>query len=82
MTQLERIAAMEAAYDRARAALADGRSAEDELRVLAAYMDCGDWLADYQADEQGRIPSHIKRGVLSQDGLYNLLADAESSPGE
>lgn len=78
MAQLERIAAMEAAYDRARAALAAGRSAEDELRILAAYMDSGDWLADYQADEQGRIPAHIKRGVLSQDGLYDLLQEMQA----
>ena len=75
MTQLERIIAMEAAYDRALAALAKGESAEDDLRALAAYMDSGDWLRDYEADEQGRIPKDLKRGVLSQDGLYNLLEE-------
>ena len=78
MTQLERIAAMEAAYDRARAALAAGASAEAELRVLAAYMDSGDWLVDYEADEQGLLPADLKRGVLSQDGLYDLLKEART----
>ena len=76
MTQLERIAAMEAAYDRALAALAAGESAVDELHVLAAYMDSGDWLTDYEADEQCLLPADLKRGVLSQDGLYNLLQEA------
>ena len=67
-SRLERIAAMEEAFDRRNA---------DDLRALAAYMDSGDWLADYQADEQGRIPVHIKRGVLSQDALYTLLTEAQ-----
>lgn len=64
--RLERIAAMEEAFNR--------RSADD-LRILAAYMDSGDWLRDYTADEQGRIPKDFARGVLSQDGLYNLLQE-------
>ena len=62
-------AAMEEIFDRARAC-----PAAEDMRVLAAYMDSGDWLRDYTADEQGRIPLNTKRGVLSQDGLYNLLA--------
>ena len=65
--RLERIAAMEEAFSR--------RSADD-LRDLAAYMSSGDWLQDYTADEQGRIPRTMPRSVLSQDGLYNLLEEA------
>ncbi|MBQ3484341.1 MAG: bis(5'-nucleosyl)-tetraphosphatase (symmetrical) YqeK [Clostridia bacterium] len=71
--RLERIAEMEAAFDRASI-----RPTEDDLRVLTAYMDSGDWLKDYTADEQGRIPPTMKRGVLSQDGLYNLVCDWEA----
>ena len=66
--RLNRIAAMEAAFDR--------RTPED-LSVLAAYMDSGEWRSDYEADEQGLIPRCMKRGVLSQDGLYNLLQEAQ-----
>ena len=66
--RLNRIAAMEAAFDR--------RTPED-IPMLAAYMDGGDWRADYEADEQGLIPRCMKRGVLSQDGLYNLLQEAQ-----
>ena len=63
---LRRIAAMEEAFNR--------RNAED-IAALSAYMASGQWQKDYQADEQGRIPKEMKRGVLSQDGLYNLLQE-------
>ena len=36
-----------------------------------------DRYEDYEADEAGQIPTDLKRGVLSEDGLYNLLHDAE-----
>lgn len=47
------------------------------IRTLTRYMDSGLWLKDYEADERGELPPDIKRGVLSQDGLYNLICDAE-----
>ena len=50
---------------------------KDELEVLKDYMDSGEWKEDYEADEAGQVPSDLKRGVLSEDGLYNLLHDAE-----
>jgi len=54
----------------------------DELRkkveILTDYMDSGRWLADYEADERGELPASLKRGVLSQDGLYNLVCDVEA----
>lgn len=72
--RLERIAAMEAAFDRASI-----QPTVNDLRLLTDYMDSGDWLADYTADEQGRIPQGMKRGVLSQDGLYDLICDWEAA---
>ncbi len=47
------------------------------LCTLTRYMDSGLWLKDYEADERGELPPDIKRGVLSEDGLYNLICDAE-----
>lgn len=46
--------------------------------TLSSYYTGGDWLHDYELDEKGLIPSDIKRGVLSQDGLYNLLEEIKS----
>ena len=42
-------------------------------RELVSYYDNGQWLSDYTLDESGSLPQWLKRGVLSQDGLYNLL---------
>jgi len=44
------------------------------LRQLTDYYENGLWLEDYQRDERGELPQDLKRGVLSQDGVYNLLA--------
>jgi len=45
------------------------------LEELFAYYESRQWLADYEADEAGLLPADLKRGVLSQDGVYNLLAE-------
>ena len=46
------------------------------LEELAAYYDGGDWLSDFTADEAGLLPEDLKRGVLSEDGLFDLLERA------
>ena len=43
------------------------------INILTDYMESGQWQKDYEADERGELPDNLKRGVLSQDGLYNLL---------
>ncbi len=48
----------------------------DNYKALKKYMDSGKWLKDYETDEKGELPQDLKRGVLSQDGLYDLLQDA------
>ena len=48
----------------------------DNYKTLKKYMDSGKWLKDYETDEKGELPPDLKRGVLSQDGLYDLLQDA------
>ena len=45
----------------------------EKLAALDAYYTSGLWLEDYEADERGELPPDLKRGVLSQDGLYDLL---------
>lgn len=65
---VERVKRMEEAFDRFR------QTRDPELIVLlAGYMESGLWLSDYMADERGELPQDLKRGVLSEDGLYNLL---------
>ena len=82
MTQIERIRHMERILDEAsEAAKALQPALERYLAVapriaeLEAYYASAQWLKDYEDDEAGRLPEGLKRGVLSQDGLYNLLAE-------
>ena len=45
----------------------------EKLLLLDAYYSSGEWLEDYEADERGDFPPDLKRGVLAQDALYDLL---------
>lgn len=66
MNTIERIQYMEALYD---LALRTGEISGE----LVEYYESGQWLQDYEADERGELPRDLKRGVLSQDGLWELL---------
>ena len=73
---------MEERFDRATKAVADLVDAmeryekvQDDLAALEQYMDSGQWQLDFEVDEAGWLPADLKRGVLSEDGLWNLLTD-------
>ncbi len=48
-----------------------------KLRLLDVYYTSGEWREDYEADERGELPPDLKRGVLSQDALYDLLESVD-----
>lgn len=48
---------------------------QEALQTLRDYYTNGEWMHDYELDEAGMIPKSLKRGVLSEDGLYHLLCD-------
>lgn len=56
-------------------ALDDYEAAQSCIGRLHAYQESGRWLRDFEADERGELPREMERGVLSEDGLYELLAD-------
>lgn len=79
---IRRIEAMEAAFDRTALAVRMMESALDtyetvkvDIDRLTEYLESGAWREDFEADEAGLVPATLKRGVLSEDGLYDLLAD-------
>ena len=83
--RIKRIEEMEAAYDKVLAAverLREGiamlEDAGAEISKLEEYSSSGAWLKDFEADEAGLLPEDLKRGVLSEDGLHNLLAETDS----
>ena len=47
-----------------------------QLRILEDYYENGLWRLDFETDERGLLPRNFKRGVLSEDGLYNVLTEA------
>lgn len=44
------------------------------INVLSEYYSSDEWRQDFAADEQGKLPKELKRGVLSEDGIWNLLS--------
>ena len=43
------------------------------IQELETYYRSDEWKQDFADDEAGRLPKPLKRGVLSEDGIYNLL---------
>lgn len=46
---------------------------QPRVRELERYYVGPDWKNDYKLDEQGKFPEYFKKGVLSEDGIYNAL---------
>lgn len=77
---IRRVCHMERLFDEVSGALECGKDLAafaGQIQELTAYMDSGQWQEDYAADELGALPAQLKRGVLSQDGLYDLLTELE-----
>lgn len=47
----------------------------DQLKALSEYYSSAAWRRDFAADEAGLLPKDLKRGVLSEDGIYALLEE-------
>ena len=59
-------------------ALDDYAEAQKSLRELENYYGSDDWKQDFADDEAGLLPQGLRRGVLSEDGIWNLLEDSRS----
>ncbi|MCR5283532.1 MAG: DUF4298 domain-containing protein [Lachnospiraceae bacterium] len=69
----ERIAGMEERFDSVRA----GNGTVEDKAALEAYYTSKDWRFDFELDEAGLLPAGLKRGVLSEDGLFDLLEEVQ-----
>lgn len=81
MTQKERIEQMENLFDqsneviqRLKQAIADFQALQPTIDELDNYYKTN-WRSDFEADEKGKLPADLKRGVLSEDGLWDLLEE-------
>lgn len=82
--QITRIRKMERRLNRAlvavkrlEAALDKWEAVQDDIAALDEYYGSEEWRQDYEDDEAGRLPEDLRRGVLSEDGIWNLLIDCK-----
>ncbi|MBQ8051511.1 MAG: DUF4298 domain-containing protein [Bacteroidaceae bacterium] len=82
MKRIERISSHEARFGRIAQAikqLSQALESWDDVQAdidqLQAYYGSRWWHADRDADAAGRLPKDMPRGVLSEDGIWNLLED-------
>lgn len=66
---------LSAVLDKYEAALAQYERLQEDIAALKSYYDSDEWKKEFTDDEQGVLPQELKRGVLSEDGLWNLLSD-------
>lgn len=88
MEQTKRIKQMERRMNRASKAIKKLSEALDKYKevqkdivALSNYYGSDDWRQDFLDDESGRLPQDMKRGVLSEDGIWNLLSDDKELRG-
>jgi hypothetical protein len=79
-TELENLEKMETIYQKTTETLnaletdiCDLQHMQEDIQKLSDYYGSKQWRKDFEADEQGLYPEDLKRGVLSEDGIYNLL---------
>lgn len=53
--------------------IAEYEEFQSAINKLEAYYTSQQWKDDYAMDEAGRFPEKLKRGVLSQDAIWNML---------
>ena len=74
--QIERIKKYESYTDEATLLIRTDRNS-DRLKYLIseleAYYESVKWRKDFENDEAGLLPKKLKRGVLSEDGINDLL---------
>ena len=51
-------------------------SLSSDIEKLQDYYE-NEWREDFEADERGELPKDLKRGVLSEDALFDLLEETE-----
>ena len=71
---------MEQRFNNALAAIKDEsadslKPIKEDVAELSKYYGSELWKLDFAADETGNLPPDLNRGVLSEDGIWNLLSN-------
>ena len=85
MNQTERIVYVEKILDEAASAVQNLSGALEKyqtllpaVKELTAYYESPLLRQDFEDDCAGKLPKDLKRGVLSEDAVYNLLSDIQA----
>ena len=77
---IKRITEMESILDEALRRMDNAEEAlqglleyQTEIKKLDEYYSSQDWKDDFALDEEGFLPKDLRRGVLSEDGIYDAL---------
>ena len=80
MTQIERIAKMESILQEAAdtfgqfsSVLERYEAIQSQIMALKAYYGSQEWQDDFACYTAGLLPPDLRRGVLSEDEVYDLL---------
>ena len=57
----------------------ENKKMQVKVSLLNQYLESGQWLRDFELDEKDELPKNLKRGILSEDGLYNLLSEMDKA---
>ena len=82
MTQIENITLMEnrlnalrAAADELTAAAEKYMALQADFDLLSEYYGSKEWFRDFDDSNAGKLPAGLRCGVLSEDAVYDLIAD-------
>ncbi|MBQ9630720.1 MAG: DUF4298 domain-containing protein [Treponema sp.] len=85
LAQIERIKQMEKILDESNVAVEELSNAlkkyeavQKKYYALSSYYGSVRWIKDYEDDESGKIPKNLKRAVLSEDAVYDLIQNHRS----
>ena len=80
MEQIERIKSMEAHLNKASQAVKALSDALDlytesleSIEIIDDYLASDEWEQDFADSEAGNLPKDLKCGVLSEDGIWNVI---------
>ena len=83
--RIRRITEMETRFDRISHVLQETGvcpdrldAIRDDIQTLSEYYEGSLWREDFEADEAGLLPQDLKRGVLSEDAVYDLLTEYDA----
>ena len=73
--RIQRVMAMERLLEQVEQGVDTERhTAKEALAILLEYYESPLWREDFEADEAGLLPKNLKRGVLGEDTIYNLIS--------